>query len=107
MKAWVGRPAIKLASTNDPSAGHNNVSDNANLHEDDGEVDSYASWKNVSCCLPSQRCTSRESWVSVQSTAAPIVQIYGLNVALGNTNFLKEHLRACVLHTAGRLQTCP
>jgi hypothetical protein len=44
--------------------------------------------------------------VSVKSSAAPILNIYGLNVALGNTNFLKELMRTCVIHTGGRLETC-
>lgn len=91
MRTWVQRPVIKLNSTADP----------------DDEDSSSLEWTNASCCLPKQRCTSRAAWVPIKSPAVPIVEIYGLNVALGNTNFLKESLRACELYPSGRVDMCP
>ena len=60
----------------------------------------------MSCCMPRQNCVERKTWVSVKNQSAPIVNVYGLQVALGNLNFFEEKLRACVMHST-RLSVCP
>lgn len=81
MSSWVQRPLIEVQ-------------------------DHKLGWMNKSCCIPQQRCQTRESWVNIRdivgvnnsqipSYPVPIFPMFELNVALGNSNFLDEKYRSC------------
>ena len=56
-------------------------------------------WEDVKCCMPRQNCQwDRDSWHHVKSPMVPLVQIFDLQVPLGNSNFLKETYRICDLN---------
>ena len=63
-------------------------------------------WLDMSCCLERQNCITRASWVSIKDKEVPIVNVYGLQVPLGNSHFKIEKYRHCVL-TNERLEQCP
>lgn len=52
-------------------------------------------WKDVMCCIPKQNCLSRDDWVEVFDQSVQFVDIYGLYVALGNSDFHKSTYRTC------------
>lgn len=54
-------------------------------------------WMKQSCCLPRQNCGERKSWKSIRDPVVPFIDYYGLNVPLGNVNFLDESYRYCSL----------
>ena len=62
-------------------------------------------WMNQSCCLPRQNCGERKSWKSIREPEVPVIDYYGLNVPLGNVNFLDESYRYCTL--GGYTEICP
>jgi hypothetical protein len=64
-------------------------------------------WMNISCCMPRQNCNERKSWISIKNHSVPVLNIYGLDVALGNANFHRELYRSCKLYTNQRLPYCP
>jgi hypothetical protein len=43
----------------------------------------YMDWMHMSCCLERQNCGNRKSWKSVGEPVVKILNIYGLQVALG------------------------
>lgn len=62
-------------------------------------------WTNYSCCLTRQNCRNRNDWVAVSNKSVSFINIFGLDVALGNTNFHKESYRACKI--SNYRFTCP
>jgi hypothetical protein len=62
---------------------------------------------SCSCCLPRQNCKSRASWVPLRDPSVPLVNLFGLQVPLGNCNFLGEEYRACEMNLDRRLDYCP
>ncbi len=54
-------------------------------------------WMNQSCCMPRQNCGERKSWKPLRDDAVPVVNYHGLNIPLGNVNFLDESYRYCKL----------
>jgi hypothetical protein len=55
-------------------------------------------WMDLSCCVPRQKCTDRKDWVHVSNASSlPVLNIYGIQVPLGNSNFHAETYRACRL----------
>lgn len=64
-------------------------------------------WLNMSCCMPRQNCKDRKTWISVSDTNVNIINIFGLQVPLGNMNFHEEKLRSCTLKNDGGNQICP
>jgi hypothetical protein len=54
-------------------------------------------WMNQSCCMPRQNCGERKSWKSLREPDVPVVNYHGLNIPLGNVNFLDESYRYCKL----------
>jgi hypothetical protein len=64
-------------------------------------------WLNMSCCMPRQNCKDRKTWISVRDTNVNILNIFGLQVPLGNMNFHEEKLRSCTLKNDGGNQICP
>ena len=56
-------------------------------------------WYDYRCCLPRQHCVERKSWISIKNHSVPIIQLFGLQIALGNINFHEEKFRACSLST--------
>lgn len=60
----------------------------------------------ASCCLKRQQCTDREDWVHVSDSKVAVVDMFGLYVPLGNTNFHQETYRACVFSEL-RVASCP
>jgi hypothetical protein len=66
------------------------------------------SWRTSHCCLPRQHCVERNSWISAKNESAALVNVYGLQVILGNINFHEEKLRACTLYPPNHhLEFCP
>ena len=64
-------------------------------------------WTDMNCCLPLQNCQERKSWILITNASVPIVNIFGLQVGLGNLNFHEESFRACHLTVDGNaLQPC-
>eukprot|EP01038_Epipyxis_sp_PR26KG_P010863 gene10863-14580_t len=55
-------------------------------------------WFDFQCCMPLQNCVERNYWVHVKNSSVPIINIYGIQVPLGNSNFHTETFRACRLH---------
>lgn len=64
-------------------------------------------WMDMQCCLPRQHCTERNDWRKVSNTSVPVVNIFGLQVPLGNSNFHSEMYRACVLRESTNHHECP
>lgn len=64
-------------------------------------------WMDMQCCLPRQHCTDRKGWVKVSNTSVPVVEIFGLQVPLGNSNFHAELYRACTLRDSTNQHECP
>lgn len=52
---------------------------------------------SLSCCLPRQNCISRAEWIYVDNENLPVVNIYGLQVPLGNCHFKIERYRHCII----------
>lgn len=57
----------------------------------------------MTCCLQRQNCNGRKEWSSITNPAVPLLNIFGLQVALGNVNFHLEVYRPCQLNQAGGL----
>ena len=68
--------------------------------------ESLLAWTNMSCCLPRQNCVSRKRWVHLKNAKVPIVNYLGIEVPLGNSNFLDEIYRPCRL-SSERVDICP
>lgn len=51
----------------------------------------------MTCEMPLQFCTDRKSWQHVSNVSVPILNIFGIQVPLGNADFHKEQYRACSL----------
>lgn len=68
-----------------------------------------ADWMDMQCCLPRQHCTERKEWVHVSNAShLPLLNIYGIQVPLGNSNFHAETYRACNLTASGvQGHVCP
>ncbi len=66
-------------------------------------------WLDMHCCLPRQHCTERKNWMHVSNASAlSLLNIYGIQVPLGNSNFHAETYRACALtNSSGTNFTCP
>jgi hypothetical protein len=54
-------------------------------------------WIDMKCLLPYQHCTDRKQWIHVSNDSLPILNIYGIQIPLGNSDFHKESFRACHL----------
>jgi hypothetical protein len=57
--------------------------------------DNHYGWMQHSCCMPRQNCLERDNWVPLIHEDIPYINIYGLHVALGNSNFHKLVYRPC------------
>lgn len=64
-------------------------------------------WMDMTCCLERQLCEDRNNWIHVKNSSVPIVNLFGLQVPLGNTGnkfFLLTHdLKWLTLHEKFRL----
>lgn len=63
-------------------------------------------WATYSCCIPRQNCENRVGWTSVRSDNVHALDLLGLDVPLGNSNFKDEMYRPCVLRNA-TVAVCP
>jgi hypothetical protein len=52
-------------------------------------------WFDIRCLLPLQHCTDRKNWIHVSNESLPVINIYGIDVPLGNSDFHRESYRAC------------
>jgi hypothetical protein len=64
-------------------------------------------WVDMNCCLPRQNCVDRKGWLNFKDEKVPILNVFGLQVALGNVNFHLESYRQCDLNVLGGLDFCP
>jgi hypothetical protein len=64
-------------------------------------------WYDMQCCLPRQHCTERKNWLHIKDPTIPVINIYGIQVALGNADFHREKYRACSLDIYGLNEYCP
>ncbi len=64
-------------------------------------------WMDMQCCLTRQHCTDRKEWMHVSNTSVPIVQIYHIQVPLGNADFHRENYRGCKLRASHEVGYCP
>ncbi len=64
-------------------------------------------WTDMNCCLQRQNCNGRKEWMSITKPTVPVLNIFGLQVALGNVNFHEEIYRPCQLNEAGGMPFCP
>lgn len=71
------------------------------------DASSLTAWEGLNCCMPRQNCVTRSTWVSPMDKALSFLQIFGLQVALGNCNFHAESFRACKLYPNGGIEVCP
>ena len=66
---------------------------------------------NMNCCMTRQNglyAMKRREWENVRSKNVPILQIYDLQIPLGNSNFHKESYRFCRLYERKYSNfTCP
>ena len=71
--------------------------------------DNHFGWLKHSCCMPRQNCLERDNWIHLLNANLPYINIYGLHVALGNSNFHKLAYRPCAIHekAAVDLNYCP
>ncbi|KAJ1380521.1 hypothetical protein B484DRAFT_412025, partial [Ochromonadaceae sp. CCMP2298] len=64
-------------------------------------------WADMSCCLPRQTCQGgRKTWRHIREKGdkagtpeVAILNIYGIQTALGNADFHKESYRTCRLES--------
>ena len=61
--------------------------------------DSHFGWMRHSCCMPRQNCLERDEWVPLLHPSLPYMNIFGLHVALGNSNFHKLSYRPCKIYS--------
>lgn len=61
----------------------------------------------MQCCLPRQHCTERKLWKHMADPAVPVLNIFGIQTALGNADFHKESYRTCALTPVPTLDYCP
>ena len=73
---------------------------------DEDLQESLPAWQNMSCCLPRQNCNTRKHWVHLKNPKVPILTYLGIEIPLGNANFLDEIYRYCSL-TPNRIDICP
>lgn len=64
-------------------------------------------WLDMSCCLPRQHCEDRKNWIHISKDNVSILNIYGIQVPLGNSNFHAETYRTCKLDLIGGIDECP
>jgi len=82
-------------------------------------------WMDMSCCIQRQLCQERNNWIHVKNSSVAIVNVFGLQVPLGNTGILvsifkslvsisskfldfhRETYRACALDQYGTKRDCP
>ncbi len=61
--------------------------------------DKIYGWRDQICCMNRQNCqrriTQRRHWVDVSHSSVPVIEIYGLFVPLGNSDFLHYKYHAC------------
>lgn len=67
------------------------------FHKREISCDPPLGWMDKKCLLPLQYCTDRKEWVHVSNETVPILNVYGIQVPLGNSDFHKEFYRACRL----------
>jgi len=77
------------------------------FHERNVSNNPPMSWFDMSCCIPRTNCLDRKSWIHVKDYRVPIINIFGLQVPLGNINFHEEKLRHCSLNPYSSNVTCP
>lgn len=75
------------------------------VHKRDLAATGRNAWMNQSCCMPRQNCGERKSWRPLRDDAVPVVDYHGLNIPLGNVNFLDESYRYCAL--GAFTEVCP
>jgi hypothetical protein len=51
----------------------------------DRQISTYKTmdWVDMNCCLPRQNCQDRKGWLNIKDDKVPILNIFGLQVALG------------------------
>lgn len=57
--------------------------------------DDLFGWLKMSCCMPRQNCLERDHWIPLLDSNLPYMNIFGLHIALGNSNFHKLAYRPC------------
>ena len=72
----------------------------------DALKETSSAWQNMSCCLPRQNCVSRKRWVHLKNSKVPILNYLGIEIPLGNSNYLDEIYRPCTL-SPEHVHTCP
>ena len=71
--------------------------------------DIHFGWLKYSCCLPRQNCLERDNWAPLMSAEVPYMNIFGLHIALGNSNFHKLSYRPCTMFDKAHVDAyyCP
>jgi hypothetical protein len=68
-------------------------------------------WRDLSCCMPRQNCLDRKGWVGLgEREQVPLMNYSGMIIPLGNSNFLDEIYRTCVMMPKpllGETSFCP
>jgi hypothetical protein len=64
-------------------------------------------WMDMQCCMPRQHCTERKEWRHMSDPRVEVLNIFGIQTALGNADFHKESYRTCTLYEVGGLEYCP
>jgi hypothetical protein len=64
-------------------------------------------WMDMQCCMPRQHCTERKDWRHMSDPRVEVLNIFGIQTALGNADFHKESYRTCTLNKVGGLEYCP
>ena len=78
------------------------------FHKRIAAVDAPFDWQDMQCCLTRQFCTDRAEWTHVSNVSTvPVVQIYHIQVPLGNADFHRESYRGCRLRPSNEVGFCP
>eukprot|EP01035_Chromulina_nebulosa_P018281 gene18281-23958_t len=77
-----------------------------NTHERNLSTNGPFDWLSMNCCMKRQNCVDRKDWISIKNKSVNIVNVFGLQVPLGNTNFHEETYRHCELNELGDWPYC-
>lgn len=55
-------------------------------------------WSTLKCIMPLQFCSvDRKSWIPLKNESVSLLNIYGLQVPLGNCDYFSQSYRPCKL----------
>lgn len=69
-----------------------------NVHKREVSKAEPLDWYGMKCEMPLQFCPNdRSTWIHLSNRAVPVLNIYGLQVPLGNCEYFHQRYRPCQL----------